>query len=36
MLTNAETKGRDPKIAETFLDPDIFIDNLSRKGKCSN
>lgn len=33
MRTTAETKGRDPKIAEAFVDPDVFIENLSQKGK---
>lgn len=33
MRTTAETKGRNPKIAEAFVDPDIEIDSLSKKGK---
>ncbi|HEX7367281.1 MAG TPA: NfeD family protein [Pelobium sp.] len=33
MRTTAETKGRDPKIAEAFVDPDIEIAGISEKGK---
>lgn len=33
MRTTAETKGRDPKIAEGFVDPDLEIANLKVKGK---
>lgn len=33
MRTTAETKGRDPRIAEAFVDPDVNIDSLKPKGK---
>jgi membrane-bound serine protease (ClpP class) len=33
MRSTAEAKGRDPKIAEAFVDPDIEIPNLNAKGK---
>lgn len=33
MRTTAESKGRDPKIAEGFVDPDLEIPNVKPKGK---
>lgn len=33
MRATAEAKGRDPKIAEAFVDPDVVIPNLIEKGK---
>jgi membrane-bound serine protease (ClpP class) len=33
MRSTAEAKGRDPKIAEAFVDPDIVIPNVIEKGK---
>lgn len=33
MRTTAEAKGRNPKIAEAFVDPDIEIDSLTKQGK---
>lgn len=33
MRTTAQAKGRDPKIAESFVDPDIEIEGLIEKGK---
>ncbi|MCK9301635.1 MAG: NfeD family protein [Bacteroidales bacterium] len=33
MRSTAEAKGRDPKIAEAMVDPDVFIPNLSDSGK---
>lgn len=33
MRATAEAKGRDPKIAEAFVDPDIAIPNIIEKGK---
>lgn len=33
MRTTAEAKGRDPKIAEAFVDPDVEIAGISEKGK---
>ncbi|MEO5909288.1 MAG: NfeD family protein [Pelobium sp.] len=33
MRTTAEAKGRDPKIAEAFVDPDVEIAGMSEKGK---
>lgn len=33
MRSTAEAKGRNPKIAEAFVDPDIEIPNLNDKGK---
>nr|WP_245681260.1 NfeD family protein [Arcticibacter eurypsychrophilus] len=33
MRSTAEAKGRNPKIAEAFVDPDVEIPNLNAKGK---
>lgn len=33
MRSTAEAKGRDPKIAEAFVDPDVVIPNVIEKGK---
>ena len=33
MRTTAEAKGRDPKIAEAFVDPELILDSLKEKGK---
>ena len=33
MRSTAEAKGRDPKIAEAFVDPDVSIPDVSPKGK---
>ena len=33
MRATAEAKGRDPKIAEAFVDPDVVIPNVVEKGK---
>lgn len=33
MRTTAEAKGRDPKIAEAFVDPELVLDSLKEKGK---
>lgn len=33
MRSTAEVKGRDPKIAEAFVDPDVVIPNIVEKGK---
>ncbi|MBK0382924.1 nodulation protein NfeD [Pedobacter sp. SD-b] len=33
MRTTAQAKGRDPKIAEAFVDPDVEVENISEKGK---
>ncbi|WP_017258218.1 NfeD family protein [Pedobacter arcticus] len=33
MRTTAESKGRDPKIAEAFVDPDVAVEGINQKGK---
>ncbi|MBC7914311.1 MAG: nodulation protein NfeD [Pyrinomonadaceae bacterium] len=33
MRSTAEAKGRDPKIAEAFVDPNVVIPNINEKGK---
>src|SRR5690606_1505634 len=33
MRATAEAKGRDPKVAEAFVDPDVEIPNVKRAGK---
>lgn len=33
MRSTAETKGRDPKIAEAMVDPSIYVENVSDSGK---
>lgn len=33
MRTTAESKGRDPKIAEAFVDPDVEVEGIIPKGK---
>ena len=33
MRTTAESKGRDPKIAESFVDPDVEVQGVIQKGK---
>lgn len=33
MRTTAEAKGRDPKIAEAMVDPDVYVPNVSDSGK---
>ncbi len=33
MRTTAESKGRDPRIAESFVDPEVAVEGISPKGK---